>query len=155
MTQALEIDLLLAGKYYSTNLSRLNFFRQRMAYRSRRKTGIRILKSGRIPLSAVGCLGSLRGSHAGHKTSLLAQLIFPVPSFAHAFLAAGSSNSVWNARLVSGNSSALEEECKSSDGNEANVCPWHGFGDASSPKNIGNLVTIQGKSFIVAIKIWN
>ena len=78
----------------------------------RRKTGIRMLKSGRITWSAAGCLGSVRRSHAGHKESLFAQPVFPVPSSARAFLAAGSPASVWNACLVSGNPGAVEEICK-------------------------------------------
>ena len=128
---------MLEVRNYSTNLPGLQFLQA--SKWCRRKTGIRILKSGRISLSAAGCLGWLRGSHAGHKTSLFAQLIFPVPSFAHAFLAAGSSNSVWYAGLVSSNSSAVERICNRSDGNEAHVCPWHGLGDASSLKKIRNL----------------
>jgi hypothetical protein len=107
-------------------------------------------------LSAAGCLDSVRGSHAGHKTSLFAQLIFPVPSFAHAFLAAWSPHSVWNAGLVSGNSGAVEGIGKRSDGNNADLRPLQGLGDAS-PLNqrYETWVTIEGKSFIVAIKIWN
>jgi hypothetical protein len=93
------------------------------------------MKSGRIVLSAAGCLGSVRGSHAGHKTSLFAQLIFPVPSFAHAFLAAGSFNSVWNADLVSGNPGAVEENASGAR-NKADVRPLHGLGDPSSLKKM-------------------
>jgi len=66
------------------------------------------------------------GSHVGHKASLFSQPLFPVPSSARAFLAAGNSTSVWNARLVSGDSSAVEETREKERGNEVNVCPFQG-----------------------------
>jgi len=102
----------------------------------RRKTGIRMMKNGRILQSTAGCLGSVRGSHAGHKASLFSQPLFPVPSSARAFLAAGNSTSVWNACLVSGNSSAVEETREKERGERSERVSFPGRPDASSLKKM-------------------